>query len=111
MLKRLFPVLALLLVQAETAHADWRYCLAVNEADHTAAMTQAFQSSQAMDDIEKAFEAWLRSQKVAHSRVLCPRAADQAAIERDRAHAATYNAKVGNHVNALTWNTGAPSSF
>lgn len=97
-----------LLILAEPAHAaEWRYCLALSQAEHRVYMSYPFQC--AIDDsqeLERMLRGSLTRAGVSVDTVQCPRGSDERSILTMRDHAITFNRQTQIDVVAVKWRPG-----
>jgi hypothetical protein len=86
-----FSTLLALSCIAPAKAAEWRYCLARAPAAHRLMLSRIGHSALTIAEAENAFASVLDQAGIVHDAVLCPRAADAAAIESAEAQAIRFN--------------------
>jgi hypothetical protein len=83
--------------------AEWRFCVAPSDREHTMYMTNPFFTSTSMESLERDFDQLLHRWGRFHDSVQCATGANEQAVRAMREYAEAFNQQMGRMVILIDW--------
>jgi hypothetical protein len=99
--------LGLMIFAGSAQAAEWRYCLALSEAERRVYMSYPFQCAVDFSRLERMLRDSLTRAGVSVDSVQCPRGNDERGILAMRDHAIAFNQQTQITVVDIKWRPGA----